>query len=230
MYHRLGQISFFPGAMALASRHGVHALGAPSPFLHRRSGLNPLPSRNHVAIARRSSLIRAKKLESSSPSSSGKNVKQPDSSSKVAISDDKQKSGAKSSSSSNPTPAPFPNDDYFDPGMVPDFWEGPQWNWLGFILQYLWAIGIVVAVITCGILFVTYKPREADYRFREPPSLEDVKKILDERRSPGEVEEQAAPAPQIEEQASKFEEEKEPEIKEAEVVESEIVEPELSIN
>ncbi|EFJ16089.1 hypothetical protein SELMODRAFT_445280 [Selaginella moellendorffii] len=171
--------------MALASRHGVHALGAPSPFLHRRSGLNPLPSRNHVAIARRSSLIRAKKLESSSPSSSG---------------------------------------------MVPDFWEGPQWNWLGFILQYLWAIGIVVAVITCGILFVTYKPREADYRFREPPSLEDVKKILDERRSPGEVEEQAAPAPQIEEEASKFEEEKEPEIKEAEVVESEIVEPELSIN
>jgi hypothetical protein len=32
------------------------------------------------------------------------------------------------------------------PGDEPDFWEGPQWNALGFIVQYLWAIGIVVAV------------------------------------------------------------------------------------
>jgi hypothetical protein len=32
------------------------------------------------------------------------------------------------------------------PGDEPDFWEGPQWNALGFVVQYLWAIGIVVAV------------------------------------------------------------------------------------
>ena len=32
------------------------------------------------------------------------------------------------------------------PGDEPDFWEGPQWNAVGFIVQYLWAIGIVVAV------------------------------------------------------------------------------------
>ncbi|GBG79254.1 hypothetical protein CBR_g29305 [Chara braunii] len=33
------------------------------------------------------------------------------------------------------------------PGDEPDFWEGEQWDWLGFVLQYLWAVGIVVAVL-----------------------------------------------------------------------------------
>lgn len=33
------------------------------------------------------------------------------------------------------------------PGDEPDFWEGSRWDLLGFILQYLWAIGIVLAVV-----------------------------------------------------------------------------------
>eukprot|EP00271_Cylindrocystis_brebissonii_P010459 TRINITY_DN26652_c0_g1_i1.p1 TRINITY_DN26652_c0_g1~~TRINITY_DN26652_c0_g1_i1.p1 ORF type:complete len:196 (-),score=27.88 TRINITY_DN26652_c0_g1_i1:682-1269(-) len=32
-------------------------------------------------------------------------------------------------------------------GDEPDFWEGSQWDWLGFLLEYLPAIGIAVAVL-----------------------------------------------------------------------------------
>lgn len=32
------------------------------------------------------------------------------------------------------------------PGEEPDFWEGPQWDGLGFFVQYLWAFGILFAV------------------------------------------------------------------------------------
>jgi len=32
------------------------------------------------------------------------------------------------------------------PGDEPDFWEGPQWDALGFFVQYMWAFGIVFAV------------------------------------------------------------------------------------
>lgn len=32
------------------------------------------------------------------------------------------------------------------PGEEPDFWEGAQWDALGFFVQYLWAFGIVFAV------------------------------------------------------------------------------------
>lgn len=32
------------------------------------------------------------------------------------------------------------------PGDKPDFWEGPQWDALGFFVQYLWAFGIGFAV------------------------------------------------------------------------------------
>lgn len=32
------------------------------------------------------------------------------------------------------------------PGTEPDFWEGPQWDALGFFVQYMWAFGIVFAV------------------------------------------------------------------------------------
>lgn len=32
------------------------------------------------------------------------------------------------------------------PGDEPNFWEGPQWDGLGFFVQYLWAFGIVFAV------------------------------------------------------------------------------------
>jgi hypothetical protein len=31
-------------------------------------------------------------------------------------------------------------------GLEPDFWEGEQWDIFGFIVQYLWAFGILIAV------------------------------------------------------------------------------------
>lgn len=34
------------------------------------------------------------------------------------------------------------------PGDKPNFWEGPQWDGLGFFVQYMWAFGIVFAVIS----------------------------------------------------------------------------------
>ncbi|KAJ8758755.1 hypothetical protein K2173_000476 [Erythroxylum novogranatense] len=39
------------------------------------------------------------------------------------------------------------------PGDEPDFWEGPQWDALGFFVQYLWAFGIIFAVC---VLFASY--------------------------------------------------------------------------
>lgn len=33
-----------------------------------------------------------------------------------------------------------------EPGEEPDFWEGPQWDGLGFFVQYLWAFSILFAV------------------------------------------------------------------------------------
>jgi hypothetical protein len=33
------------------------------------------------------------------------------------------------------------------PGDEPGFWEGPRWDLLGFVLEYLWAFGIVLAVV-----------------------------------------------------------------------------------
>uniref|UniRef100_A0A2P2M7B8 Uncharacterized protein n=1 Tax=Rhizophora mucronata TaxID=61149 RepID=A0A2P2M7B8_RHIMU len=40
------------------------------------------------------------------------------------------------------------------PGEESDFWEGPQWDGLGFFLQYLWAFGIVFAVFLFSFLFL----------------------------------------------------------------------------
>lgn len=34
------------------------------------------------------------------------------------------------------------------PGLEPDPFEGPQWDGLGFFVQYLWAFGILFAVIS----------------------------------------------------------------------------------
>ncbi|MBA0588257.1 hypothetical protein Gorai_001369, partial [Gossypium raimondii] len=36
---------------------------------------------------------------------------------------------------------PFPD----LPGLQPDLWEGPKWDVFGFLVQYLWAFGIVFA-------------------------------------------------------------------------------------
>ncbi|RRT55108.1 hypothetical protein B296_00035191 [Ensete ventricosum] len=75
------------------------------------------------------------------------------------------------------------------PGEEKDIWEGPQWNALGFFVQYQWAFGIVFAVIpppayyrhlnctgyllteamlsqliACGIAVATYNQGATDFR------------------------------------------------------------------
>lgn len=39
------------------------------------------------------------------------------------------------------------------PGEEPDFWEGPQWDGLGFFVQYMWALGGVFAVLSLYFIF-----------------------------------------------------------------------------
>lgn len=66
------------------------------------------------------------------------------------------------------------NDGYFLPelpGDKPDFWEGPQWDALGFFVQYLWAFGIVFALIACGIAVATYNEGATD--FKETPAYKE---------------------------------------------------------
>nr|DAD23222.1 TPA_asm: hypothetical protein HUJ06_024685 [Nelumbo nucifera] len=50
------------------------------------------------------------------------------------------------------------------PGDKPDFWEGPQWDALGFFVQYMWAFGIVFALIACGIAVATYNEGATDFK------------------------------------------------------------------
>ncbi|GAB4850620.1 hypothetical protein Ancab_029929 [Ancistrocladus abbreviatus] len=57
------------------------------------------------------------------------------------------------------------------PGSEPDFWEGPKWDALGFFVQYLWAFGIVFALIGCGIAVATYNEGATD--FKETPTYKE---------------------------------------------------------
>ncbi|KAF5184204.1 At-rich interactive domain protein [Thalictrum thalictroides] len=50
------------------------------------------------------------------------------------------------------------------PGDKPDFWEGPQWDGLGFFVQYQWAFGIGFALIACGIAVTTYNEGATDFK------------------------------------------------------------------
>ncbi|KAI3454843.1 hypothetical protein Pfo_030841 [Paulownia fortunei] len=50
------------------------------------------------------------------------------------------------------------------PGDKPDFWEGPQWDALGFFVQYMWAFGIVFALVACGIAVATYNEGATDFK------------------------------------------------------------------
>ncbi|XP_028772176.1 uncharacterized protein LOC114736589 [Neltuma alba] len=67
------------------------------------------------------------------------------------------------------------------PGDKPDFWEGPQWDGLGFFVQYLWAFGIVFALIACGIAVATYNEGATD--FKETPAYKEsvqTRELLEE--------------------------------------------------
>ncbi|KAL8189311.1 hypothetical protein R6Q57_028877 [Mikania cordata] len=57
------------------------------------------------------------------------------------------------------------------PGLEPDFWEGPQWDGLGFFVEYLWAFGIVFAIISSGIAVATYNEGATD--FKETPAYKE---------------------------------------------------------
>ncbi|KAF3321025.1 hypothetical protein FCM35_KLT14278 [Carex littledalei] len=69
-------------------------------------------------------------------------------------------------------------------GLEPEFWEGPQWNAFGFFLQYMWAFGIVFAVIACGVAVATYNQGATD--FKETPAYKESRQsteLLDESDS-----------------------------------------------
>ncbi|RYR57321.1 hypothetical protein Ahy_A05g023049 isoform B [Arachis hypogaea] len=57
------------------------------------------------------------------------------------------------------------------PGEEKDFWEGTQWDWLGFFVEYMWAFGVVFALIACGIAVATYNEGATD--FKETPAYKE---------------------------------------------------------
>ncbi|KAI3735639.1 hypothetical protein L6452_15146 [Arctium lappa] len=57
------------------------------------------------------------------------------------------------------------------PGLEPDFWEGPQWDAFGFFVEYLWAFGIVFALVSSGIAVATYNEGATD--FKETPAYKE---------------------------------------------------------
>ncbi|GJP77032.1 hypothetical protein CLOP_g7466 [Closterium sp. NIES-67] len=42
------------------------------------------------------------------------------------------------------------------PGDEPDFWEGSQWDLLGFVAEYLWVFGIVLAIVSSLYAVTSY--------------------------------------------------------------------------
>lgn len=50
------------------------------------------------------------------------------------------------------------------PGEEPDFWEGPKWDGLGFFVQYMWAFGVLFALVACGIAAFTYNEGATDFK------------------------------------------------------------------
>ncbi|CAN8234949.1 unnamed protein product [Cochlearia groenlandica] len=67
------------------------------------------------------------------------------------------------------------------PGLEPDPFEGPQFDGLGFFVQYLWAFGILFALISGGIAAGTYNEGATD--FKETPVYKEAiqsRDLLDE--------------------------------------------------
>ncbi|MQL91480.1 hypothetical protein Taro_024094 [Colocasia esculenta] len=72
------------------------------------------------------------------------------------------------------------------PGLTPDFWEGSQWDAFGFFVQYLWAFGIVFALISGGIAVATYNEGATDFK-QTPVYKESMqsRELLEEPDSSG---------------------------------------------
>jgi len=49
-------------------------------------------------------------------------------------------------------------------GEEPDFWEGPQFDILGFVIQYLWAFGILIALGGCFTAVRFYNNGATDFK------------------------------------------------------------------
>ncbi|KMZ74221.1 hypothetical protein ZOSMA_133G00700 [Zostera marina] len=56
-------------------------------------------------------------------------------------------------------------------GLEKNFFEGPQMDAVGFVFQYLWAFGIVFALVACGIAVSTYNEGATD--FKKTPSFKE---------------------------------------------------------
>ncbi|CAN7074427.1 unnamed protein product [Brassica oleracea var. botrytis] len=72
------------------------------------------------------------------------------------------------------------------PGLEPDPFEGSQWDGLGFFVHYLWAFGIVFALISSGIAAGTYNEGATD--FKETPVYKEAmesRDLLDEAEVEG---------------------------------------------
>ncbi|CAM8978184.1 unnamed protein product [Rhodiola kirilowii] len=50
------------------------------------------------------------------------------------------------------------------PGDQPSFWEGEQWDGFGFFAQYMWAFGVIFALVACGIAVATYNDGATDFK------------------------------------------------------------------
>uniref|UniRef100_A0A7N0ZXI8 Uncharacterized protein n=1 Tax=Kalanchoe fedtschenkoi TaxID=63787 RepID=A0A7N0ZXI8_KALFE len=57
------------------------------------------------------------------------------------------------------------------PGEEPDFWEGEKWDAFGFFVQYMWAFGVLFALVACGIAVVTYNEGATD--FKDTPAYKE---------------------------------------------------------
>ncbi|XP_022550887.1 uncharacterized protein LOC106416956, partial [Brassica napus] len=72
------------------------------------------------------------------------------------------------------------------PGLEPDPFEGSQWDGLGFFVHYLWAFGIVFALISSGIAAGTYNEGATD--IKETPVYKEAmesRDLLDEAEVEG---------------------------------------------
>ncbi|KAF3792539.1 hypothetical protein EJ110_NYTH08441 [Nymphaea thermarum] len=72
------------------------------------------------------------------------------------------------------------------PGEKQDFWEGEKWDGFGFFAQYMWAFGIVFALIACVIAVATYNEGATDFK-DTPVYKESVKsrELLEEPDASG---------------------------------------------
>ncbi|CAN7129242.1 hypothetical protein BRARA_G02295 [Brassica rapa] len=100
--------------------------------------------------------------------------------SQIEIADDEDRFAVNTRFRGDPKDAPkFSIKDL--PGLEPDPFEGPQWDGLGFFVQYLWAFGIVFALVSGGIAAGTYNEGATD--FKETPVYKEAmesRDLLDE--------------------------------------------------